>query len=136
MTGTLIAYGREPVSAEVDRDRAWLPPERLEEATGWALKPEGMCRDDICVPLPPGREAEFVQAGRFNLAAFAEHMGQPIVRDDAANLVVVGEAGAERHSRLASLEAPDFALPDLEGNIHRLSDHRGKKILLVTWASW
>ena len=27
-------------------------------------------------------------------------------------------------------EAPDFALPDQNGNIHRLSDYRGKKVIL------
>ena len=32
--------------------------------------------------------------------------------------------------------APDFTLPDSTGRMHRLSDHRGKKVLLVTWASW
>jgi peroxiredoxin len=32
--------------------------------------------------------------------------------------------------------APAFALPDLDGRRHRLSDHRGNKVLLVTWASW
>ena len=26
--------------------------------------------------------------------------------------------------------APDFALPDQQGNIHRLSDYRGKKVIL------
>ena len=33
-------------------------------------------------------------------------------------------------------EAPDFTLPDAAGRLHRLSEHRGKKVLLVTWASW
>ncbi|MCZ6597977.1 MAG: redoxin domain-containing protein [Planctomycetota bacterium] len=32
--------------------------------------------------------------------------------------------------------APDFALPDRHGNLVRLSDFRGKKVLLYTWASW
>lgn len=27
-------------------------------------------------------------------------------------------------------QAPDFALPDQQGNIHRLSDYRGKKVIL------
>ncbi len=31
--------------------------------------------------------------------------------------------------------APDFALEDREGNVVRLSDFRGKKVLIVTWAS-
>ena len=26
--------------------------------------------------------------------------------------------------------------PDLEGKLHSLSDHRGKKVLLVAYASW
>jgi peroxiredoxin len=37
---------------------------------------------------------------------------------------------------LASLEAPDFALPDWQGRPHRLSHYRGRKVLLATWASW
>ena len=32
--------------------------------------------------------------------------------------------------------APDFALPDREGKLVRLSDFKGKKVLIVTWASW
>lgn len=41
---------------------------------------------------------------------------------------------------LAKLEvgqiAPDFAIADLEGNTIRLSDYRGKYVLLDFWASW
>jgi peroxiredoxin len=32
--------------------------------------------------------------------------------------------------------APDFAVPDRKGRVVRLSDFRGKKVLVVTWASW
>lgn len=32
--------------------------------------------------------------------------------------------------------APDFALTDLDGKLHRLSDHRGKVVLLNFWATW
>ncbi|TAJ31410.1 MAG: redoxin domain-containing protein, partial [Reyranella sp.] len=35
-----------------------------------------------------------------------------------------------------SLEAPDFTLPDLDGKTHSLAEQRGKKVLLVSWASW
>jgi peroxiredoxin len=37
---------------------------------------------------------------------------------------------------LASLDAPDFTLPDLDGHLHSLAGHRGKKVLLVAYASW
>ncbi len=32
--------------------------------------------------------------------------------------------------------APDFALTDLDGKAHKLSDYKGKKVLLVFWATW
>jgi cytochrome c biogenesis protein CcmG/thiol:disulfide interchange protein DsbE len=32
--------------------------------------------------------------------------------------------------------APDFALTDLDGKEHKLSDYKGKKVLLVLWATW
>lgn len=33
-------------------------------------------------------------------------------------------------------QAPDFALRDLEGNEVRLSDYRGRTVLLTFWATW
>ncbi len=38
-------------------------------------------------------------------------------------------------TQAASL-APDFTVYDLEGNPHRLSDYRGKPVILNFWASW
>ena len=32
--------------------------------------------------------------------------------------------------------APDFSLPDLSGRRHSLSGQRGKKALLIAYASW
>ncbi len=31
---------------------------------------------------------------------------------------------------------PDFLLPTLDGDLGRLSDYRGKKVLLIHFASW
>lgn len=36
----------------------------------------------------------------------------------------------------SSNPAPDFTVYDLEGNAHKLSDFRGKPVLLNFWASW
>ncbi|MFA5423542.1 MAG: TlpA disulfide reductase family protein [Phycisphaerae bacterium] len=33
-------------------------------------------------------------------------------------------------------DAPDFALVDLQGNQHRLSDYKGKTVMVVFWATW
>jgi len=36
----------------------------------------------------------------------------------------------------AASAAPDFTVYDLDGNPHRLSDFRGKPVILNFWASW
>ena len=124
------------VDARVDGEDLWIASAELERAIGWELKPEGLCRGPICVPVPPGRESEFVAAAAVNVAAFWRHTSKPLLHDAAREVWMLGEDADSRAAEMSSLEAPDFALPDLEGHEHRLSDYRGKKVLLVTWASW
>jgi peroxiredoxin len=56
--------------------------------------------------------------------------------DVAAGVAALGTSAADRSASLGSLRAPDFALPDLDGHVHTLSAQRGKKVLLVVYASW
>jgi hypothetical protein len=114
----------------------WCPGRDAETATGWVAKPEGLCRGPVCVPLPAGREREFVDGGRIDLAALWRHLGQPAIHDDRGDAWVLSQSARDRAATLGALEAPDFALPDAAGRLDRLSEHRGKKVLLVTWASW
>jgi len=108
----------------------------LPGATGWSSKKEGLCRGDVCVPIPPGREHDFLREGQIDAAAVWGHLGKPVVHSDDASVWVLGEAATERASALRSLEAPHLTLPDRSGRMHSLSSHRGKKVLLVSWASW
>ena len=135
---TLLTETGEHEIAGVEASTAalWCSATEALEATGWAAKPEGLCKGDVCVPLPAGREREFVAGGRINLAALWRHVGQPAVRSDRGHAWVLSESARERKAALASLEAPDFTLPDPSGRMHRLSDYRGKKVFLVTLASW
>jgi hypothetical protein len=106
-------------------------------ASGWEHKPAGLCRGALCVPLAAGRGDDLIRAdGAIDLAALARHRGQAVARDDEGTVWVLG-APAERGAALsASLEAPDFSLPDLAGTHHSLAAARGRKVLLVSWASW
>ncbi|MBI5947065.1 MAG: redoxin domain-containing protein [Chloroflexi bacterium] len=138
MPQTLISGDRTTVlaGATSEGDALWVPVGDLEPASGWTLKPEGACRGEECVPIPRGQESLFVRPGLFNLAALAGYLGQPVVHDARRNAWVIGESAGRRAAGLDSLEAPDFTLPDLQGNLHSLHDYRGKKVFLVSWASW
>ena len=127
---------RHPDDA-ADGDALWLDAAAIEQATGWAWKPEGLCHGDVCVPLPPALKPQWVLDERLlDIAAVWRRSGQPVVHDAASRTWVLGAGAAQRATALASLQAPDFELPDLAGRMHRLSDHRGRKVLLATWASW
>ena len=137
MASVTLLYGtRSPhrVTAAPDGDNLWLSAADLHAATGWELKPEGLCQADRCVRVPQG--TGLVSDGKVNVAAFAALLDQPVVRDVAHGVWSFGEASSARRAAMQSLEAPDFTLPDLDGRLHSLSDYRGKKIFLVSWASW
>jgi hypothetical protein len=123
-------------AAEASAEALWLPAREAEAATGWAVTPQGLCRGEQCVPLPIGREEEFVRGARVNIAALWRHLGQPLAHSERGHAWVLARSARDRVAALRSLEAPDFTLPDAAGRMHSLSDHRGQKVLLVTWASW
>ena len=116
------------------RDAAWVDPAALAAATGWTLKPEGLCRDAVCVPVRD--RALLVRDGRVHLATFAALLDRPLALDGAEGVAALGASAAERGARLRSLEAPDFTLPDLDGHPHTLAEQRGRKALLLAWAGW
>jgi hypothetical protein len=140
MTQTVLygALETEVGGAAADRDRLWIPLGELERSTGWTAKPEGLCRDEVCVPVPVARRADWLDGGRLDFAAFAAHLGHAVARDAARGVWAFGPP-ADRAASAADtgpVAAPDIRLPDLDGNLHSLADYRGKKVLLYSWASW
>ena len=136
MPTLLTDRGVTTVAGRADGDNLWLAAADAERATGWTLKPEGLCKDDVCVPVPRVRAGEFVAGNEINIARFWRHMDLPEAHDASGGTWVLGESAQNRAARLQSLEAPDFSLPDLDGRTHTLAEQRGKKVLLVSWASW
>ena len=136
---TLLINGRTsalPTGAPAPQGGPWAPLEHLEALSGWAIKPEGACLGDLCVPLNDDLRARATRDGWFDLGALAEHLSQPVAFDAPTQTWSIGEAAIDRNTALESLEAPDFRLPDHLGKEHQLSDYRGKKVFLASWASW
>ena len=134
-TFTIIDDGR-PIQADaiIEADHVRLSPESLKTALGWDVEPEGLCREGLCVPIPSG--TTLVEDGAIDLRALASVLDRPLAVDTDERAAYLGVSAGERARALASLRAPDFTLPDLEGRSHSLSAHRGKKVLLVAYASW
>lgn len=134
-----------PATLAVTGDDLWVTLGDLTRATKFALKPQGVCRDELCFPIPKTRKSAFLSVqGKvtwFNLSEFARLLRQPVAYDasvgDEKNPVwYFGPRSEEQNSFVSSLVAPSFTLPDANGKLHSLSEFRGKKVLLLTWASW
>lgn len=131
--GVVTAVG---AAAEPSKD-LWVTMQDLKRATKFVVKPQGVCRDQLCFPLPKARKAEFIsKKGLFNLGEFARLVKQPVAVDANHSVWNFGPRPDAQNAYLESLDAPDFALPDMNGKSHALADYRGKKVLLLTWASW
>lgn len=113
-------------------DSTTVHADAFEAATGWAIKPEGACKADICVPLPDDAR---VGDGALAVEVVADRLRMPVLRDEAHGLWAIGPAGVGGRA-LESAEAPDLELPDADGNPFQLSSLLGKKVVLVAWASW
>ena len=98
---------------------------------GWEPKPQGLCRDDVCIPWPAGTAPGPVEA-----TALARLLGRPPAIDDDEHVAAFAAPAAARAEALRSGMAPDFELPDLDGRLHRLSDYRGRKVVLYAYGSW
>ena len=112
-------------------DRLRLPVTEFEAASAWSLKPQGACRGEVCVPLPP----DAVQDGTVDVQAVAERLGMPLVHDAAAQLWALGPETLSGHA-LPSAEAPELVLPTVDGEAFHLSSLHGQKVVLVAWAPY
>jgi hypothetical protein len=139
----VVIYGgvATPVAgAQAKGKDLWLTLADLARATKLEIKPQGVCTEKTCVPVPQERKDRLIteRSGTtwFNLSEFARWLKQPVAYDAKHQTWLFGPWPEEQNGHVASLLAPDFKLPDLQGKSHSLSDFRGKKVLLITWASW
>ncbi len=119
----------------------WIRSDELAEATGFELKPHGACLGElICVPMLGEAKDELLRSRPdgdwLNVSGLASKLGQPVVADREESVWSLGAVPEVRRSTLESGLAPELEIRDREGEMLRLSDFGGKKVLLITWASW
>lgn len=102
----------------------------FEAGTGWAIKPEGACKADVCIPLSQRPEGDLV-----NVESMAEQIGLPLVSDAERSVWALGPASVGSRT-LLSAEAPELTLPDINGRSFSLSSLQGKKVVLVAWSPY
>jgi peroxiredoxin len=110
-----------------------VDPRDLEAASGWAIKPEGLCSGGICVPL--GDRAIHTATGAVDLVQWSQALGYLLAVDEELGVAAIVSSASGEGLTIGS-EAPDVRLPDVDGHEHSLSELAGRKRVLVTWASW
>lgn len=101
------------------------------ETTGWEPKPEGMCRGEVCVPAP-----EALDNGVVDVEAAARRLGMPIVHDAANKVWALGAATATGRALSTAVARFPSNLIDAMGNAFDFASLRGRRIIMVAWASW
>jgi hypothetical protein len=126
------------VNARADAENLWVAPRELTALNGFALKPEGACLGDICIPVRDEDTALRENAAplRINVAELARRLQQPFVVDVEQGVWSFGAIPALRSRFVNDALAPDFTLRDRAGKEVTLSKYRDNKVVIMTWASW
>jgi peroxiredoxin len=121
---------------EIEADGPYVDAAGLATATGWTLKPVGLCRGDVCVPLLGRAVADPTDDSRIDLAAWAEALGLLLAYDEAGSVAALAPSAETHRRETAGGKAPSLTLNDVDGNPVSFDDFSGHKRVLVTWASW
>ena len=105
-----------------------LSADELRQATGWELKPEGLCRDDLCMPFPSD------DLSGVDLELLSRRLGMPLLHDADHGVWALGPESGGRF--LADVRFPELTLPDLDGEPFAFASLSGRKVVMVAWASW
>jgi hypothetical protein len=132
---TMLEDGKAAsVAASLDGSVVRFDTAPVLSVLGWTQKPEGLCQGDVCIPI--SNRPELITDQGIDLVALGDVLGRPVAMDAAQSVVSIGAPTEAHGDELLGGRAPDFVLPDLRGKEYSLSSFRGKKVLLIAYASW
>lgn len=108
-----------------------VPASEFAATTGWEAKPQGMCRGEVCVPAPGA-----LDNGVVNVEAATERLGMPIVHDAERGVWSLGAATATGRTLATAVAQFPSSLIDAMGRGFDFASLRGRRIIMIAWASW
>jgi hypothetical protein len=105
-----------------------IAAEEFERRSGWSLKPEGLCKGEVCIAFPD------VSGPLLDVRLLAERLKMPLAHDPKHEVWCLGPESEGKV--LDPPRAPELELPDWRGETFALRSLRGQKVVLVAWASW
>jgi len=138
-------HANEQTVAVIERDgRAYVSAKALTAKAGIAIKtlPGSdqvvACVHDRCAPVKVVAHDQgdtLVEVAALSEATGATAIFDSARRNVAFRLVAQGAPSVDATARVGQI-APDFRLTRLDGSSVALSDYRGKRVLINSWASW
>lgn len=136
----LIANNKSSKISELEQEGGlWVLENELTAATGFELKSSGACypKLDICIPLFENDFTYEDEDGKWlNISKLAKTLDMALVSNKDDSVWSLGIIPQEREHLLNTGMAPNIKMVDIHGKSIRLSNFRGKKVLIVTWATW
>jgi hypothetical protein len=128
----------EVANTLADPDDLWVGADDLERINGFVLKSHQLCLDALCVPAAPNSDVRIQRSGKtwISVTELARQLRQAVAFDGDRSVWSLGEIPSMRATFFDKAVAPDFTLLNRQGQPVSLKDFRGKKVLIVTWASW
>ncbi len=114
-------------STQVVSDGMLLEVDDLLAATGWELKPQGLCRGEVCVPTSLSAPVSLIDV------ATALHRPVALEQLTDAWVAVLGEPGGT--ALHVGDVAPSVVLPDVDGRDVQVTG-TGRKTAVVVWSTW
>src|SRR5262245_64404457 len=96
--------------ATADGDALWLDRDELERATGWRWKPQGLCRDETCMPIPRDTDRPLVDGDRLDAAGMWRYAGLPVAHNRSGDLWVLGEGASQRDRKSTRLNSSHLGI--------------------------
>ena len=131
---TILTNSVTSIVGHWDEGDPFVDPAEIKAVFGWEIKPEGLCKDEACIPI--NKEQSIKNQERYNLRAVAHLTGHPTLISQELKTVTIGQPAGLCSAALKDKIAPNFVLPDIGGVDRAFSDWAGKKRLLVAFSSW